>query len=67
MQADGGCDDDIAKRLFDPERQQRRELWQFIKLVAPTVEKEKWKTKEAVSAYCLKYKLELNYTSKQVL
>lgn len=60
----------IELRLFDPDRQQRRELWKFVKLVAPTIEKRKWKTREAISAYCLKCKKELNYTpgtSKQVL
>ena len=60
---------DIESRLFDPERKQRRELWQFIKLVAPTDEKKKWRTKEAESAYCLRCKQIFRYTagtSKQV-
>ena len=60
---------DVDTSLFDPERKQRPELWRFIKLVAPTDDKKKWKTKDAVSAYCLRCKEVLKYaagTSKQV-
>ena len=34
-------DAQITDRLFTPDRQQRPELWKFIKLVAPTTEKKK--------------------------
>ncbi len=61
---------DICNRLFDPDRKQRRELWSFIKLVAPSIEEKKWKSKDAVKAYCLKCSNTINYTpgtSNQIL
>jgi hypothetical protein len=60
---------DIAEHLLDPDCQQRQDLWQCIKLVAPTLEKKKWKSKDAISAYCLQCQKVINYTictSKQV-
>jgi len=60
----------ITERLFDPDRKLRKDLWKFIKLVAPTKQKKKWKTKEAVGAYCIKCASEINYssgTSQQIL
>lgn len=63
------CTVDFEGRLFSPERKRRPEFWQFIKLVAPTNERKKWKSKEAESAYCLKCKQIFRYTagcSKQV-
>ena len=47
-------DERITDRLFEPDRKQRKDLWKFIKLVAPTTERRKWKTKEAIGAYCIK-------------
>ena len=67
---DNNHNDTIVNRLFDPERKQRPDIWQFIKLVAPTEEKKKWKSKEATSAYCLKCRKVINYTrgtSQQIL
>ena len=66
----GAEDVPVTDRLFGPERQQRPELWQFIKLVAPTAEKKKWKSREAVGAYCTKCNKDITYskgTSKQIL
>ena len=54
---------DITKRLFEPDRVQRSDLWKFIKLVAPTTERKKWKTKEAIGAYCKKCASEIKYSS----
>jgi len=59
----------IESRLFDPVRKQKPEYWQFIKLVAPTNERKKWKSNEAEHAYCLKCKLIFTHTkgtSKQI-
>ena len=53
----------ISDRLFKPERQQRPELWQFIRLVAPTTAKKKWKSREAVGAFCLKCNELITYTA----
>ena len=66
----GAEDVPVTDRLFGPERQQRPELWQFIKLVAPTAEKKKCKSREAVGAYCTKCNKDITYskgTSKQIL
>ena len=52
----------IESRLFDPETKQRRELWPFIKVVAPTDEKKKWRTREVESAYCLRCNKVFTYT-----
>ena len=63
------CTMNFESRLFDPERKQRPEYWQFIKLVAPTNERKKWRSKEAEHAYCLKCKLIFTHTkgtSKQI-
>ena len=38
--------------LFDQPKQRKKEFWQCIKLVAPTMEKKKWKASEAVCAWC---------------
>lgn len=60
----------ILERLFEPDRKQRQDLWKFIKLVAPKFEKRKWKTKEAIGAYCIKCQSEITYssgTSQQIL
>ncbi len=70
LQDNNSEDDNIVNRLFDPELKQRPDIWQFIKLVTPTEEKKKWKSKEAISAYCLKCHKVINYTrgtSKQTL
>ena len=60
---------DVKNRLFVPERKLRPELWRCIKLVAPTDEKRKCKTKDAVGAYCLQCNEVFKYTagtSKQI-
>ena len=60
---------DVKNRLFVPERKLRPELWKCIKLVAPTDEKRKWKTKDAVGAYCIQCNEVFKYTagtSKQI-
>lgn len=58
----------ILSRLFDPDRVQKKELWEHIKLVAPGPADQpppgliKWRTKDAVSAYCLKCRKQFTYT-----
>ena len=64
------CNEDISDYLYEPDRKNRKEIWKFIKLVAPTKEKKKWKSKDAVDAYCVKCKKVFNYksgTSQQIL
>lgn len=70
MPDDSNGGERVTERLFDPERKQRTDLWKFIKLVAPTQEKKKWKTKEAVGAFCMKCASKIKYsagTSQQIL
>ena len=38
--------------LFDQPRQRKKEYWQCIKLVAPTMEAKPWRASEAVFAWC---------------
>jgi len=38
--------------LFDQPRQRKKEYWQCIKLVAPTMEAKPWKASEAIFAWC---------------
>ena len=62
--------EDISERLYEPDRKQRQDLWKFIKLVAPTNEKKRWRTKDATGAFCEKCNKEINYssgTSQQIL
>jgi hypothetical protein len=58
----------ILTRLFDPDRMQKPAIWKFIKLVAPGPASQpppgclKWRSKDAVAAYCLKCKKQFTYT-----
>ncbi len=58
----------ILSRLFDPDRKQKPQLWEHIKLVAPGPADQpppgyiKWRSKDAVSAYCLKCRKQFTYT-----
>ena len=58
----------ILSRLFEPDRKQKPELWEFIRLVAPGPANQppegryKWRSKDAVAAYCLKCKIAFTYT-----
>ena len=60
--------DSILSRLFDPDRKQKPALWQFIKLVAPGPADQpppghlKWRSKDAIAAYCLKCQKQFTYT-----
>ncbi|KAG7355132.1 hypothetical protein IV203_004488 [Nitzschia inconspicua] len=58
--------DSILSRLYDPDRKQRPELWAHIKLVAPSSNPPpgmlKWRSQDAVAAYCLKCKKQFTYT-----
>lgn len=60
--------DSIVTRLFDPDRMQKPAIWEFIKLVAPGPALQpppgclKWRSKDAVAAYCLKCKKQFTYT-----
>jgi len=65
----------ILSRLYDPDRKQKPELWEHIKLVAPGPADQppaghiKWRTKDAVAAYCLKCRVQFTYskgTSKTI-
>jgi len=53
---------DIQDRFFNPKRTKKPCLYKFIKLLAPTNELRKWKTKDAVSAYCIRCQMYINYT-----
>jgi hypothetical protein len=61
-------DDSILGRLFDPDRKQKPGLWEHIKLVAPGPANSppnglpKWRSKDAVAAYCLVCKKQFTYT-----
>jgi hypothetical protein len=68
-------DDSILSRLYDPDRKQKPALWEHIKLVAPGPADKppngllKWRSKDAVAAYCLVCKKQFTYskgTSKTV-
>ena len=58
----------ILSRLFDPDRKQKPQLWTHIKLVAPGPADQpppghiKWRSKDAIAAYCLKCKKQFTYT-----
>lgn len=58
----------ILTRLFDPDRMQKPAIWKFIKLVAPGPASSpppgtlKWRSKDAIAAYCLKCKRQFTYT-----
>eukprot|EP00934_Nitzschia_sp_Nitz4_P008241 Nitzschia sp. Nitz4//scaffold394_size11837//45//1537//NITZ4_009024-RA/size11837-snap-gene-0.7-mRNA-1//-1//CDS//3329550230//8231//frame0 len=58
----------IVSRLFDPDRKQKPQLWAHIKLVAPGPADQpppghiKWRSKDAIAAYCLKCKKQFTYT-----
>eukprot|EP00980_Cylindrotheca_fusiformis_P022252 scaffold9153_cov121-Cylindrotheca_fusiformis.AAC.16 len=58
----------IVTRLFDPDRMQKPAIWKFIKLVAPGPANQppegclKWRSKDAIAAYCLKCKKQFTYT-----
>lgn len=58
----------ILSRLFEPDRKQKPKLWEFIRLVAPGPANQppegqyKWRSKDAVAAYCLKCKTAFTYT-----
>lgn len=58
----------ILSRLFMPDRMQRRELWEFVRLVAPGPTDSpppgqyKWRSKDAIAAYCVKCKMSFTYT-----
>ena len=58
----------ILSRLFDPDRKQKPALWTHIKLVAPgpadrpPAGHTKWRSKDAIAAYCLKCKKQFTYT-----
>ena len=57
----------ILTRLFDPDRMQKPAIWKFIKLVAPGPASsppngDKWRSKDAIAAYCLKCKRQFTYT-----
>lgn len=60
--------DSILSRLFMPDRMQRRELWEFVRLVAPGPTDSpppgqyKWRSKDAIAAYCVKCKMSFTYT-----
>lgn len=54
----------ISKRLYEPKRKQRQDLWKFIKLVAPASKKSNWKAKDTVGAFHEKYKEKFNYSSE---
>ena len=63
-----GFSDSILSRLFEPDRKQKPKLWEFIRLVAPGPANQpppgqyKWRSKDAIAAYCLKCKLSFTYT-----
>ena len=52
----------ILSRLYDPDRMQKPALWTHVKLVAPGPVDQpppgqvRWRSKDAVAAYCLKCK-----------
>ena len=59
--------------LFVQPKQRKKEYWQCIKLVAPTMEGKKWKVSEAVFVWCtlcdckVKWKLgEVNFVKKHM-
>ncbi|CAJ1952113.1 unnamed protein product [Cylindrotheca closterium] len=58
----------ILTRLYDPDRMQKPAIWKFIKLVAPGPADQpppgcmKWRSKDAIAAYCLKCKKQFTYT-----
>jgi len=58
----------ILSRLFDPDRKQKPALWTHIRLVAPGPADQppagqmKWRSKDAIAAYCLKCKKQFTYT-----
>jgi hypothetical protein len=58
----------ILSRLFEPDRKQKPELWGFVRLVAPGPANQppegqyKWRSKDAVAAYCLKCRIGFTYT-----
>ena len=63
-----GFSESILSRLFEPDRKQKPKLWEFIRLVAPGPAKcppagqYKWRSKDAIAAYCLKCKISFTYT-----
>ena len=63
-----GFSESILSRLFEPDRKQKPELWDFVRLVAPGPANQppqgqyKWRSKDAVSAYCLKCRIAFTYT-----
>jgi hypothetical protein len=63
-----GFSDSILSRLFEPDRKQKPELWDFVRLVAPGLANQppkgqyKWRSKDAVAAYCLKCRIAFTYT-----
>lgn len=63
-----GDNESILSRLFDPDRKQKPQLWTHIKLVAPGPNDKpppghiKWRSKDAIAAYCLKCKKQFTYT-----
>ncbi len=63
-----GFSESILSRLFEPDRKQKPILWEFIRLVAPGPSNQppkghyKWRSKDAVAAYCLKCKTAFTYT-----
>ena len=48
---------DDSKCLYLPNRITKAENWQFVKPVAPTNEKKRWKTSDCIGAYCEQCKL----------
>ena len=58
--------------LYRPDRIQRKELWEFIRLIPPSTGERPdsgWKTKDAIGAYCLLCEEKVKYrpgTSEQI-
>ncbi|OEU17920.1 hypothetical protein FRACYDRAFT_238350 [Fragilariopsis cylindrus CCMP1102] len=62
----------IISRLYIPDRIYRKELWYHIRLVAPSPTSElpigqyKWRSKDAIAAYCLQCKCQFTYSVEYI-
>lgn len=62
-------DDDSSQQnnylpLFKPDKIRVKEYWDIISLVAPNKESKRWKTNDAIAAYCIKCKIKIPYSTE---